>query len=112
MPMNCPVCGSHVVKAEDEAVARCSGGLYCPAQRKQALIHFASRRAMDIEGLGDKLAEHLVDAGIVRTPADLYKMGLMALVNLDRMAEKSAANLLAAIEKSKGDDACQIHILH
>ena len=66
MPMNCPVCGSHVVKAEDEAVARCSGGLYCPAQRKQALIHFASRRAMDIEGLGDKLAEHLVDAGIVR----------------------------------------------
>ena len=101
MPMNCPVCGSHVVKAEDEAVARCSGGLYCPAQRKQALIHFASRRAMDIEGLGDKLAEHLVDAGIVRTPADLYKMGLMALVNLDRMAEKSAANLLAAIEKSK-----------
>lgn len=101
MPMNCPVCGSHVVKAEDEAVARCSGGLYCPAQRKQALIHFASRRAMDIEGLGDKLVEQLVDAGIVRTPADLYKMGLMALVNLDRMAEKSAANLLAAIEKSK-----------
>lgn len=101
MPMNCPVCGSHVVKAEDEAVARCSGGLYCPAQRKQALIHFASRRAMDIEGLGDKLVEQLVDAGIVRTPADLYRMGLLALVNLDRMAEKSAANLLAAIEKSK-----------
>ena len=101
MPTACPVCGSHVVKAEDEAVARCSGGLYCPAQRKQALIHFASRRAMDIEGLGDRLVEQLVDAGIVRTPADLYKMGLMALVNLDRMAEKSANNLLAAIEKSK-----------
>ena len=101
MPAKCPVCGSHVVKAEDEAVARCSGGLYCPAQRKQALIHFASRRAMDIEGLGDKLVEQLVDSDIVRTPADLYRMGLMALVNLDRMAEKSATNLLAAIEKSK-----------
>ena len=101
MPVTCPVCGSHVVKAEDEAVARCSGGLYCPAQRKQALIHFASRRAMDIEGLGDKLVEQLVDSDIVRTPADLYHMGLMALVNLDRMAEKSATNLLAAIEKSK-----------
>ena len=101
MPSICPVCGSHVVKAEDEAVARCSGGLYCPAQRKQSLIHFASRRAMDIEGLGDKLVDQLVDAGIVRTPADLYRMGLMALVNLDRMAEKSATNLLAAIEKSK-----------
>jgi DNA ligase (NAD+) len=90
-----------VVRAEDEAVARCSGGLYCPAQRKQALIHFASRRAMDIEGLGDKLVEQLVDNGIVRTPADLYKMGLLALINLERMAEKSAKNLLAAIEKSK-----------
>ena len=101
MPSNCPVCGSQVVKAEDEAVARCSGGLYCPAQRKQALIHFASRRAMDIEGLGDKLVEQLVDSDIVRTPADLYRMGLMALINLDRMAERSATNLLAAIEKSK-----------
>lgn len=101
MPKSCPVCGSQVVRAEDEAVARCSGGLYCPAQRKQALIHFASRRAMDIEGLGDKLVEQLVDSGIVRTPADLYTMGLPALVNLDRMAEKSASNLLAAIEKSK-----------
>jgi DNA ligase (NAD+) len=74
MPATCPVCGSHVVKAEDEAVARCSGGLYCPAQRKQALIHFASRRAMDIEGLGDKLVEQLVDT-IVHTPADLYRHG-------------------------------------
>lgn len=101
MPKNCPVCGSHVVRSEDEAVARCSGGLYCPAQRKQALIHFASRRAMDIEGLGDKLVEQLVDSDIVRTPADLYKMGLLALANLERMAEKSATNLLAAIEKSK-----------
>ena len=97
----CPVCGSHVVRAEDEAVARCSGGLYCPAQRKQALLHFASRRAMDIEGLGDRLVEQLVDSGLVRTPADLYRMGLLALVNLERMAEKSANNLLAAIERSK-----------
>ena len=101
MPKICPVCGSQVVRAEDEAVARCSGGLYCPAQRKQALIHFASRRAMDIEGLGDKLVEQLVDGGIVRTPVDLYKMELLALASLDRMAEKSASNLLAAIEKSK-----------
>ena len=101
MPKTCPVCGSQVVRAEDEAIARCSGGLYCPAQRKQALIHFASRRALDIEGMGDKLVEQLVDCDIVRTPADLYKMGLLALVNLERMAEKSATNLLAAIEKSK-----------
>jgi DNA ligase (NAD+) len=97
----CPVCGSHVVRADDEAVARCSGGLYCPAQRKQALLHFASRRAMDIEGLGDKLVDQLVDSDIVRTPADLYKMGLLALINLERMAEKSAMNLLSAIEHSK-----------
>ncbi len=101
MPRSCPVCGSQVVRAEDEAVARCSGGLYCPAQRKQALIHFASRRALDIEGLGDKLVEQLVDGGVVRTPADLYKLGMSALVGLERMAEKSAANLLAAIETSK-----------
>ena len=101
MPRSCPVCGSQVVRAEDEAVARCSGGLYCPAQRKQALIHFASRRALDIEGLGDKLVEQLVDGGVVRTPADLYKLGMSALVSLERMAEKSAANLLAAIETSK-----------
>ena len=101
MPKTCPVCGSQVVRAEDEAIARCSGGLYCPAQRKQALIHFASRRALDIEGMGDKLVEQLVDCDIVRTPADLYKMSLLALVSLERMAEKSATNLLAAIEKSK-----------
>lgn len=101
MPTDCPVCGSSVVRAEDEAVARCSGGLYCPAQRKQALLHFASRRAMDIEGLGDKLVEQLVDTHVVRTPADLYKLGVTALIELERMAEKSAMNLLAAIEKSK-----------
>ena len=85
----------------EQAVARCSGGLFCPAQRKQALLHFAARRAMDIEGLGEKLVEQLVDADIVRTPADLYRLGLLALANLERMAEKSASNLLEAIERSK-----------
>ena len=97
----CPVCGSHVVRGEDEAVARCSGGLFCPAQRKQALLHFSGRRAMDIEGLGDKLVEQLVDAAIVKTPVDLYRLGVLALANLERMGEKSAQNLLAAIENSR-----------
>jgi DNA ligase (NAD+) len=97
----CPVCGSQVAKLPDEAVWRCTGGLFCPAQRKQALLHFASRRAMNIDGLGDKLVEQLVDAHIVNTPADLYKLGLLAMINLERMGEKSAVNLLAGIEKSK-----------
>jgi DNA ligase (NAD+) len=104
MPETCPVCGSAIDKPADEAIARCSGGLYCPAQRKQALLHFASRRAVDIDGLGDKLVEQLVDGDIVRTPADLYALGaggLQSLAKLERMAEKSAANLLAAIERSK-----------
>ncbi len=101
MPFTCPVCGSHVVRLLDEAVARCSGGLYCLAQRKQALWHFASRRAMDIDGLGEKLIEQLVDMGLVHSPADLYRLGMVKLANLERMAEKSAANLLAAIEASK-----------
>jgi len=101
MPRKCPECGSAVVRLEGEAVARCTGGLICPAQRKQALLHFAQRRAMDIEGLGDKLVDQLVDAGIVRTPADLYRLGLEKLAGLERMADKSAANVLEAIEKSK-----------
>ncbi len=101
MPKKCPVCGSAVRRLEDEAVARCTAGLYCPAQRKQALLHFASRRAMNIEGLGEKLVEQLVDGQIVKTPADLYKLGIAALADLERMAEKSAGNLVAAIEKSK-----------
>lgn len=101
MPRACPVCGSHVVRAEDEAIARCSGGLVCPAQRKQALLHFASRRALDIEGLGDKLIEQLVDSDTVRTPADLYQLSLETLSGLERMAEKSASNLLSAIAQSK-----------
>ena len=101
LPRHCPVCGSAVEKLEDEAIARCTGGLFCPAQRKQALLHFASRRAIDIDGLGEKIVEQLVDNAIVKTPADLYKLGLIGLANLQRMAEKSAANILAAIEKSK-----------
>jgi DNA ligase (NAD+) len=101
LPKSCPVCGSAIERPEDEAIARCTGGLICPAQRKQALLHFAGRRAMDIEGLGDKLVEQLVDNAIVKTPADLYKLGLLAMVNLERMAEKSAANILDAIGKSK-----------
>jgi DNA ligase (NAD+) len=98
---SCPVCGSHVTRQQGEAAIRCSGGLYCPAQRKQALLHFASRRAMDIEGLGEKLVDQLVDQGMVRTPADLYKLGMGKVANLERMAEKSAANLLAAIDASR-----------
>lgn len=97
----CPACGSHVQRGEGEAAYRCSGGLVCSAQRKQALIHFAGRRAMDIEGLGDKLVEQLVDSGWVRTPADFYKLGLAKLAELERMAEKSAGNLVAGIEKSR-----------
>jgi len=101
MPVKCPECGSAIEKLEEEAIARCTGGLFCPAQRKQALLHFASRRAMDIEGLGDKLVDQLVDAGLVRTPAHLYTLGIAKLAALERMAEKSAANVVAAIEKSK-----------
>jgi DNA ligase (NAD+) len=101
MPVHCPVCGSAVEKPADEAIARCTGGLFCPAQRKQALLHFASRRAMDIDGLGEKVVEQCVDKGLVKTPADLYKLGIGAVANLDRMAEKSASNLLEAIEKRK-----------
>ena len=97
----CPVCGSRVMRQPGEATIRCTGGLYCPAQRKQALLHFASRRAMDIDGLGEKLVDQLVDSGIVHTPADLYKLDLEQLAGLERMGEKSAANLLAAIGKSK-----------
>jgi DNA ligase (NAD+) len=102
MPTACPVCGSVIVRPEDEAVARCSGGwLKCAAQRKGGLQHFVSRRAMDIEGLGEQLIEQLVDRGLVTTPADFYKLGLIALADLDRMAEKSAQNVLDALAHSK-----------
>lgn len=101
MPERCPVCGSAVVREAGEAAARCVGGLWCSAQRKQALRHFAQRRAMDIEGLGEKLIEQLVDEEMVRTPADLYRLEIARLGALDRMGEKSAANLIAAIDRSR-----------
>ena len=101
MPARCPVCDSKVERIESEAVFRCTGGLYCAAQRKQAILHYASRRAMDIEGLGEKLVDQLVDSGIVRTPADLYKLDVAVLAALERMAEKSAANVVAAIAASR-----------
>ena len=101
VPAHCPVCGSAVVRLPDEAVARCTGGLFCPAQRKQALLHFASRRALDIEGVGEKLVDQLVDAGMVKTPADLFALDPARLAALERMGEKSAQNVLAALERSK-----------
>jgi DNA ligase (NAD+) len=111
MPSACPVCGSAVVRPEGEAISRCTGGLFCAAQRRQALLHFASRRAMDIEGLGEKLVEQLVGAEApetsvegsarVRTPADLYRLTVEQVVGLDRMAGKSARNLVAAIDASR-----------
>ena len=101
MPAQCPVCGSAAVREAGEADHRCSGGLFCPAQRKQAILHYAQRRAVEIEGLGDKLVEQMVDAGLIRHLPDLYRLGLSALLGLERMAEKSAGNLLAAIEQSK-----------
>ena len=101
MPSHCPVCGSDVVREEGEVDHRCTGGLYCSAQRKQALLHFAQRRAMDIEGLGDKLVEQLVDGGLIRSLPDLYRLGVLKLAELDRMAVKSAENLVTALEQSK-----------
>ncbi len=101
MPRICPVCGSTALREEGEADYRCTGGLFCGAQRKEAILHFAHRRAVEVDGLGDKLVEQLVDANIIRTLPDLYRLGLTALANLDRMAEKSAMNLLDALEKSK-----------
>jgi DNA ligase (NAD+) len=101
MPRHCPVCGSEAVREDGEADYRCTGGLFCGAQRKQAILHFAQRRAMDVEGLGEKLVDQLVEAGVVKTLPDLYRLGLLALVALERMGEKSAQNLLAGLEQSK-----------
>ena len=101
LPQHCPVCDSYIEQVEGEAIARCTGGLFCPAQRKEAIKHFASRRAMNIEGLGDKLVEQLVDKKLISNAADLYALTLEQLANLDRMAEKSARNLLDELEKSK-----------
>ena len=101
MPHQCPVCGSAAVREPDEADYRCTGGLFCSAQRKQAILHYAQRRAVEVEGLGDKLVEQLVDCGAIRTLPDLYKLGLTALAQLERMADKSALNIVQALEKSK-----------
>jgi len=101
MPRICPVCQSAAVREEGEADYRCTGGLFCSAQRKQAILHFAQRRAVEVEGLGDKLVEQLVDANVIRNLPDLYRLGLSALASLDRMADKSAQNIVDALEKSK-----------
>jgi DNA ligase (NAD+) len=101
MPHLCPVCGSEAVREEGEADYRCTGGLFCGAQRKQAILHFAQRRAVEVEGLGEKLVDQMVEAGVVKTLPDLYRLGFANLVALERMGEKSAQNLLANLEKSK-----------
>ena len=101
MPRLCPVCGSDAIREEGEADYRCTGGLFCAAQRKEAILHYAHKRAVEVEGLGDKLVEQLVDANIIRTLPDLYRLGFTSLASLERMADKSARNLVAALEKSK-----------
>ncbi|HEC59313.1 MAG TPA: NAD-dependent DNA ligase LigA [Methylophaga sp.] len=101
IPTQCPICQSDVERLEGEAVARCSGGLFCPAQRKEAIKHFASRKAMDVDGLGDKLVEILVDEGLINDAADLFKLTIEQLSSLDRMGEKSATNLIASLETAK-----------
>jgi DNA ligase (NAD+) len=101
MPRTCPVCGSAAVREDDEADYRCTGGLFCSAQRKQAILHFAQRRAVEVEGLGDKLVDQLIDAKVINNLPDLYRLGLGALASLDRMADKSAQNIVDALQKSK-----------
>ena len=104
MPDKCPVCQSPVIRLPGEAATRCTGGLYCGAQRKQAILHFVSRRAMDIEGVGEKLVEQLVDRDLVRSPADLYRLEKDTLAGLERMAEKSAQNVIGSIQRSRNMD--------
>ena len=101
MPRQCPICGSAVVREKTEVNHRCTGGLFCAAQRKQAILHFAQRRAVEVEGLGEKLVDQLVDGNVIRTLPDLYRLGLSSLASLDRMADKSAQNIVEALEKSK-----------
>jgi len=101
MPRQCPVCGSAVLREKGGTDHRCTGGLFCAAQRKQALLHFAGRRAMDVEGLGDKLVDQLVDGGLIHSLPELYALDVAKLSGLDRMADKSAANLVASLAKSK-----------
>jgi DNA ligase (NAD+) len=101
LPARCPVCGSDVKRGEDEAIARCVGGLFCPAQRKEAIRHFVSRRALNIEGFGTKVIDQLVDKGMVKTAADLFRLRAKDLAELERLGEKSASKLVAAVERSK-----------
>ncbi len=101
MPHSCPVCGSDAVREEGEADYRCTGGLFCSAQRKQAILHFAQRRAVEVEGLGEKLVDQMVDSGVVKTLPDMYRLGFAGLAQLGRMADKSAQNIVAALEASK-----------
>ncbi|MGS0730406.1 NAD-dependent DNA ligase LigA, partial [Shewanella sp. 0m-11] len=100
-PAHCPVCGSEVERVEGEAVARCTGGLFCEAQRKEAIKHFASRKALDIDGMGDKVVEQLIDKELVASPADLFKLTASAMTMLERMGMKSATKLVAAIDVAK-----------
>ncbi|MFT6703413.1 MAG: DNA ligase (NAD+) [Pseudomonadales bacterium] len=100
-PTHCPVCNSHVERTESEAIARCTGGLVCGAQRKEAIKHFASRKAFDIDGLGDKIVEQLVDANLIENPADLFRLDIPKLLSVERMGEKSAVNLLNSLDKSR-----------
>lgn len=102
MPSNCPDCGASIAKDEGEAAHYCTGGMGCPSQRKQAILHFAGRKAMNIDGLGDKIVDQLVDGGLVSSPADLYELDLQALIPLDRMGEKRAQSLLEEIDRSRG----------
>jgi DNA ligase (NAD+) len=104
MPKQCPVCGSPVVRLAGEAVTRCTGGLYCAAQRKQALLHFVSRRAMDIDGVGERLIDQLVEKKLVQSPADLYRLDAATLAGLERMAQKSAENVVHNLERSRDAD--------
>lgn len=104
LPEHCPICGSEVERLENEAVARCTGGLYCPAQRKQSIMHFASRRAMNIEGLGEKLIDQLVESGLVLSVADLFALDQQQLAGLERMGDKSARNILGELERSKSPE--------
>ncbi len=101
LPTHCPVCDSEIIRLEGEAVARCSGGLFCPAQRKEAIKHFAARRALDIEGLGDKLVEQLIEKALIENPADLFGLSVETLAGLERMGEKSASNLVAALDQAR-----------
>lgn len=101
MPQECPVCGSHIIQEQDETIMRCSGGLYCIAQKKQAITHFCSKLALNIDGLGEKSVEQLVDAGLINNVADIFRLQVEPLLELERFAKKSATNLIAAIEKSK-----------